>query len=220
MIKAAIFDLDGTLVDSMSRFSAGLLDILDESGIEYDLDEMINTITPLGYVGSAKYFIELGVKGTVEELCDRMAKSLVDEYSNNIYLKPFVREHLEQLHKKGIRLFVLTASPHTVTDPCLKHNGVYDMFEKVWSVEDFGLTKSDKPLYGKVAEEIGLNPREIVFYDDNRTAVHYSSLAGYVSIGVKDNQIEEDIEFIKTKAYKYIESFEEMLNYGFLGEIK
>ena len=211
MIKAAVFDLDATLVDSMSRFTAGLLDILDDNGIEYDLNEMINTITPLGYVGSAEYFISLGAKGTVEELCERMAQSLVREYSENIYLKPFVREYLEKLKAEGVHLFVLTASPHTVTDPCLKHNGVFDMFERVWSVEDFALTKSDISLFHKTAEKIGLATNEIYFFDDNRTAVQNAKKTGYYTVGVRDNQIPEDLEFIKKTADKYIENFGEML---------
>lgn len=211
MLKAAIFDLDGTLVDSMSRFTAGLLDILDDNGIEYNLNEMINTITPLGYTDSAKYFISLGAKGTVEELYERMSKSVVREYSENIYLKSFVREYLERLKREGVRLFVLTASPHTVTDPCLKHNGVFDMFEKVWSVEDFALTKSDISLFYKVAEQIGLNPQEIYFFDDNRTAVENSKKAGYFTVGVLDNQTDKDLDFIKLTADKFIKTFGEML---------
>lgn len=211
MIKAAIFDLDGTLVDSMSRFTAGLFSILDDNGIEYDPKEMINIITPLGYIGSAKYFIELGAEGTVEELCDKMANSLVEEYSTNIYLKPFVKEYLGKLNADGVRLFVLTASPHTVTDPCLKHNGVFHLFEKVWSVEDFNMTKDDLALFSVVADEIGLDPDEMYFLDDNRTAVKNAKAAGYFTVGVKDNQIPEDLDFIKSTADKFIENFGEML---------
>jgi len=211
MFKAAIFDLDGTLVDSMSRFSAGLLSILDERGIEYDFDEMVSILTPLGYPGSARYFISLGVEGTVEEICEKMADNLIAEYSNNIYTKPFVKEYLEKLKAEGIRLFVLTASPHAVTDPCLKHNGIYDLFETVWSVEDFSLTKNDLSLFEAVAAHIGVSSEEILYFDDNHTAVKNAKLSGYYSVGVRDIQSAEEIDFIKTTADKFIENFGEML---------
>jgi len=211
MFKAAIFDLDGTLVDSMSRFSAGLLSILDERGIEYDFDEMVSILTPLGYPGSARYFISLGVEGTVEEICEKMADNLIAEYSNNIYAKPFVKEYLEKLKAEGIRLFVLTASPHAVTDPCLKHNGIYDLFETVWSVEDFSLTKNDLSLFEAVAAHIGVSSEEILYFDDNHTAVKNAKLSGYYSVGVRDIQSAEEIDFIKTTADKFIENFGEML---------
>lgn len=211
MKKAALFDLDGTLVNSMSRFSAGIFTILDENGIEYETEEIINITTPLGYIKSAEYFISLGVKGTVEEIVKKMGENLVYEYSNNIYLKPYVKEYLTKLKDEGYSLYVLTASPHLVTDPCLKHNGVFDMFTKVWSVDDFGMSKSDIEIFYKTAQEMNCKPEEALFFDDNVTAVINSVKAGYTAIGVKDNQLPEDIDTIKKIASRYIESFEELL---------
>ncbi len=209
--KIALFDLDGTLVDSMSRFSAGLFTILDENGIEYDRDEMINIITPLGYIKSAEYFISLGVKGTVDELVDKMGKNLVDEYSNNIMLKPYVKEFLLKLKSDGYSLNVLTASPHLVTDPCLKNNEVYDLFDKIWSVEDYGMSKSNIEIFYKAAENMNCEPSDVLYFEDNVTAVINSTKAGYKTVAVKDNQTAEDIDEIKRTASKYIESFKEML---------
>ena len=211
MKKIAMFDLDGTLVNSMSRFSAGILTILDENGITYDTDEMISITTPLGYKGTAEYFISIGVKGTVEELIKQMSDNLINEYTNNIYLKPFVKEYLLKLKSEGYSLYVLTASPHCVTDPCLKHNEVYDLFTEVWSVEDFGIPKTEIKLFYDVAEKLDCKPEEILFFDDNDTAVVNSTKAGYKSVGVRDNQTYEQIEIIKNNAARFIESFEELL---------
>ena len=211
MKKVALFDLDGTLVDSMSRFTVGILTILDENGIKYDRDEMINIITPLGYIKTAEYFVSLGAKGTADEIEKKMGENLVYEYSNNIKLKPFVKEYLTMLKSDGYSLYVLTASPHIVTDPCLKNNGVFDMFTKVWSVEDFGMSKNDIEIFFKVAEEMDCKPEDVLFFDDNVTAVINSVNAGYKTISIKDIQTPKDIETIKNTAFKYIESFEEML---------
>lgn len=211
MKKIALFDLDGTLVNSMSRFSVGLLTILDKNGIKYDTDDMIRTITPLGYEKSAEHFISLGVKGTVEEIVQKMTNNLIDEYTNNIYLKSGVKKYLEKLKNEGYSLYVLTASPHLVTDPCLKHNEVFDLFTEVWSVEDFGLSKSDIEIFYKTAERINCEPEDILFFDDNITAVQNSVKAGYKTVGVKDNQTDEEIEIIKNTAEKFIESFEELI---------
>ena len=211
MKKIAMFDLDGTLVNSMSRFSAGILTILDENGITYDTDEMISITTPLGYKGTAEYFISIGVKGTVEELIKQMSDNLINEYTNNIYLKPFVKEYLLKLKSEGYSLYVLTASPHIVTDPCLKHNGVFDLFTEVWSIEDFGIPKTDIKLFYEVADKLDCKAEEILFFDDNDTAVVNSVKAGYKTIGVRDTQTEKQIDLIKKTASRFIESFEEML---------
>ena len=195
--KIFVFDLDGTLVNSMPYFKRAMLSIADDEGIAYD-DELIKILTPLGYVGGAEYYIRTyGVNATVEELCDKVGSRLLYEYTNNIKLKDGVREYLNARHNEGARLFVLTASPHLVTDVCLENNGVFDLFERVWSVEDFGLTKSDTRIFFEVARTIGRDPCEINYFDDSLIALKNAKLAGYVTYGVYDAQTEEEVSEMK-----------------------
>lgn len=205
-----VFDLDGTLVDSMSYYIRGLLAILDEAGISYG-DEMVNIITPLGYTKSAEYFIGMGIDSTVEELVAKMQNNLLKEYAHNIKLKPFVGEYLRKLKSEGARLFVLTASPHSATDACLKNNGVYDLFEKIWSVEEFGLTKTDTRIFFEAARLIGCKVGDVNYFEDNVVAVRNATAAGFNTFGVRDMQSEADLEEIKKTAKHYITSFEQLL---------
>lgn len=204
------FDLDGTLVDSMQYYVQGLLKILDSAGIPYS-DDIVNIITPLGYIKSAEYFISLGVKGTVEELVAQMREYLVHEYSENIKLKPFAGEYLRKLKAQGARLFVLTASPHIVTDICLKNNGVYDLFEKIWSVEEFGLAKTDTRIFLEAARLMGCEPSEVNYFEDNKVAVINATKAGFNTFAIKDRQSESDLCEIKKTAKHFINSYEELL---------
>ena len=92
-----VFDLDGTLVDSMPYFTKGILSIADEAGLEYD-GTLIKILTPLGYIKGAEYYVnELGVKDTVENIVAKIQSRLIYEYSNNIYTKPFVKDYLKLL---------------------------------------------------------------------------------------------------------------------------
>ena len=211
MSEIFVFDLDGTLVDSMSYFAAGLLKILDEAGIPYD-DGIVETITPLGYVASAELFRSMGVEATVEEMVAQMKENLVYEYSNNIKLKPYVGDFLRQLKMQGARLFVLTASPHVVTDICLKNNGVYDLFEQIWSVDDFGMTKSELELFDAVAQKINCKPQDINYFEDNLTAVTNAALSQYKVYGVLDKQQPEDIEQIKELSDIFVYSYKDLLD--------
>lgn len=210
MTKVYVFDLDGTLVDSMSYYIRGLLKILDDAGIPYG-DEMVNIITPLGYTKSAEYFIGMGVESTVEELVAQMQENLLHEYAENIRLKPFVGDFLRKIKAEGARLFVLTASPHSATDACLKNNGVYELFERIWSVEEFGLTKTDTRIFLEAARQIGCEPSEVNYFEDNMIAVRNATAAGFNTFGVKDMQSESDLEDIRKTAGHFINSFEEML---------
>lgn len=210
MSKIYVFDLDGVLIDSMPRYEAAMLSILDDEGIPYD-GELIKFVTPLGYVKTAEHYRTLGVKDSVENMVDKMRAQLVFEYTNNIKLKPGVKAYLEKLTAENARLFVLTASPHLVTDVCLTNNGVFHLFEKVWSVEDFGLTKSDMKLFDDVSEAIGCKNCDINYFDDNLIAVTNAKKAGYYVHGVFDRHDEHDTAILKEKSDVFVGSFEELL---------
>ena len=208
--KVYVFDLDGTLVNSMPRYEAGMLSILDEAGIAYG-DDLIKIITPLGYTKTAEYYInELGLDDSVASIVSKMENKLVYEYSNNIFLKPGVNEYVRRLHAEGARLFVLTASPHIVTDVCLKHNGIYDLFETVWSVEDFGLSKSGTELFYEVARRIGCERDEINYFDDSLIALKNAKKSGYITYAVYDRHTPDEIERMKNEYDIFVGSFEEL----------
>ncbi|MBQ7321608.1 MAG: DUF4886 domain-containing protein [Clostridia bacterium] len=211
--KIAVFDLDGTLVDSMPYFTKGMLSIADEAGLTYD-DNLIKILTPLGYTKSAEYYVnELGVQDTVPNIVKRIEKKLVYEYTNNIYLKPGVLNYLKKLRDEGTELYVLTASPHIVTDACLRHNGVqgtFHWFDKVWSVEDFGLSKSDPQIFYEAAKKIGCEPGDIHYFDDSLIALRNARKAGYITYGVVDAHTEAEIETMKELSDTLVTSFEEL----------
>ena len=194
-----VFDLDGTLVDSMSYFAKGILSIADEYGVDADREELLKILTPLGYTRGAEYYVNvLGVRESTDVIFDKIQDRLIYEYSNNIVTKPYVKEYLRRLHGEGNRLFVLTASPHSVTDVCLKHNGVYELFERIWSVDDFGLSKSGTELFFRVAKEIGCEMGDVHYFDDSLIALENAGKAGYKTYGVYDRQTDAELERMRT----------------------
>lgn len=211
MIKAVVFDLDDTLVDSWSRFDRGMLPVLDAEGIVYDREEMIAKMHPQGVPPTAALFCEMGVPGTVEEVTRRLEEGMHREYAHSIFLMPGAREYLTRLREQGVRLFVLTASPHSITDPCLENNGVSDWFERVWTVEDYGMGKSNPQLFVKVVEDIGVSAAEILYYDDNPVAVVNAAAAGMQVCGVLCPRTPQNARRIRMETEHHITSFEELL---------
>lgn len=211
MKKAYIFDMDGVLIDSMGYFAQGMVSILDEDGIAYP-DDIVNIITPLGLIKTVDYFKELGVSGSDEEILTRMGNNMYELYANVIKLKPHVKEYLEKLKSEGKKLYVLTASPHLTVDVCLKNNGIFDMFEEVWSTDDYeGLNKSSTELFYTVADRIGCKMDEVMYFDDNIIAVENARKSGFLTVGVYDSHYDVPMEKVKAASDKYIMSFEEML---------
>ncbi|MBR3779423.1 MAG: HAD family hydrolase [Clostridia bacterium] len=211
MIKAVVFDLDDTLVDSWSRFDGGMLPVLDAEGIPYDREEMIAKMHPQGVPPTAALFCEMGVPGTVEEVTRRLEEGMYREYAHRIFLMPGAREYLRRLRDSGVRLFVLTASPHSITDPCLQNNGVPDWFERVWTVEDYGMGKSNPVLFERVVKDIGLPADEILYYDDNPMAIVNAATAGMQVCGVLCPHTPRNAERICEVAERYIVTFEALL---------
>ena len=205
-----LFDFDGTLVDSMPVYVSVMLRILDENNIKYG-DDIVKIITPLGYAGTAKYYKGLGVSLSVEEMIALMNKYAYDEYAYNIPAKSNVISVLEQLKKNGANLNVLTASPHNTLDPCLKRLGIFDLFNNVWSCDDFSTTKADPNIYTMSASRIGQPVENILFLDDNYNADKTAKSAGMKVCGVYDKSSDEYIDDIKSISDHYIYDFSELL---------
>ena len=205
-----LFDFDGTLVDSMPSYVSVMLRILDENNIKYEKD-IVKIITPLGYVGTAKYFKDLGLSLSEEETVSLMNRYAYDEYAYKIPAKSNVVSVLEKLKKSGANLNVLTASPHKVLDPCLKRLGIYELFTNVWSCDDFATTKADPKIYTEAAKSIGQPVENILFLDDNYNADKTAKAAGMKVCGVFDESSAEYVDDIKAVADHYIYDFSELL---------
>lgn len=206
-----IFDLDGTLLDSMTTWPKAMIKIMDDAGLEYP-DDVVNIMTPIGFNGCADYFISLGhPEKDPDKLIDIMYDYLVDNYTNSVFIKPYVKEMLMKLHADGIKVYALTASPHRTVDPCLAHNGISHLFEAVWSTDDLLMKKSNPEIYREVARLIGVRPDEIEFYDDNNIALRTAKSVGLRVIGVYDPTTAQYREEIESFADGYVESFKEML---------
>ena len=168
-------------------------------------------ITPLGYLGTANYFIEMGVKASVLQLVCQMRDNMVYEYANNIGEKPNVIKALKALKARGDSLNVLTASPHATLDPCLKRLELFDLFDNVWSCDDFETTKANPEIYRMAAERIGVPIGEIIFLDDNLNADKTAKTAGMTVYGVYDPSSDEYVDEMKAVCDRYIYDLSELI---------
>lgn len=209
-MKTYLFDFDGTLVDSMPTYGALMLRILNENGIKYG-DDILKIITPLGFIDTAKYFIGMGLDMPHADIVALMKQYAIDAYTNDVQAKANVVETLRELKKRGCSLNVLTASPHDTLDPCLKRIGIYDIFDNVWSCNDFGTNKSDPNIYHEAARRMGVPVCDVLFLDDNLNADKTAKAAGMQVYGVYDLSSDEYVDEIKAVTDGYIYDFSELL---------
>ena len=141
-----------------------------------------------------------------------MNEYIYDEYAYKIQAKTNVISTLKELKKRGGCLNILTASPHSVLEPCLKRLRIYDLFTNIWSCDDFNTTKADPTIYINAAEKIGQPVENILFLDDNYNADKTAKSAGMSVCGVFDKSSAEYVDDIKTIADYYIYDFAELLD--------
>ena len=209
-----LFDLDGTLVDSMPTGVGIVVDFLKEQGIELPPD-MIKTLTPLGYKGVAQYYAEkLGVPMTAAEIYAVFQRETRKAYGESIPLKPHVEETLQALKQKGVRLCVLTASPNVLSELCLKRLQIFDLFEKVWSIDDFSLTKADEAIYLEAAKRLGVDISDCVMVDDHLGVLKVAKAAGMATVGVYDEYSSGAQEEICALADGYVVDFADILSFA------
>lgn len=205
-MKYAIFDIDGTLVDSMPVWNNMCIDVLNKYGVSYP-DNILDIITPLGMKQGAKYLIKLGLNLTVDEIIQIELDYILKQYRESIPLKKGVKKYLKSLKGGGVKMCVLTASSHDLIDPCLKRLGIWEYFEYIVSAEDIGVSKSDTRAFEIMLEKLGAKPHETVVFDDNFSALKAAKRAGLKTCGVYDKASEINTEKIKKMCDMYIESF-------------
>lgn len=208
-MKTYLFDFDGTLVDSMPVYAAMMLNILREQGVPHSPD-IIKVTTPLGYRGAAELFASMGMDMPVEDIVCMMTERAVKAYTYDVPAKAHVADALARLRARGDSLNVLTASPHAMLDPCLRRLGLYDLFDNVWSCEDFGTTKADPQIYHMAAARMGRAVGEVWFLDDNLGADRTAKQAGMRVCGVYDDSSAEYEQEIREAADVYIRDFSEI----------
>ena len=207
-----LFDFDGTLVDSMPTFCSCMLRILDENNISY-ADDIVKTITPLGLNGTAEYFInELGLQMSKDHLMLQMKEYMLDAYFYTIPAKSNVISVLQELKQRGAGLNVLTASPHITLDACLKRLGMWDLFDNIWSCDDFNTTKADPNIYVMAAAKMQTSVENVLFLDDNLDANKTAKSAGMSVCGVYDDSSKDYADQMKAATDFYIYDFKELLD--------
>ncbi len=205
-----LFDFDGVLVDSMPTWAGVYVALLKEHGVPYP-EDIVKQITPLGNVGASDFCIALGLPMTREEVLEHNARIYTQKYFYEIPAKKDVLHTLQTLKSRGASLHVLTASPHRYVDPCLKRNGLYDLFDNVWTIDDFGHKKDEMIIYELAAKRLGKSPTECTFLDDNFIAATTAKAAGMFSVGVFDASAADMAEQMKAHCDRYIYDFSELV---------
>lgn len=210
--KAAIFDLDGTLIDSNGAWEEINRDFLSKYGIIFP-ENYIDEMTAMSFEGVADYFINtLGVPLSSKQVIDECSEMAINHYRTDIKLKPYAKEYLCYLKNLGIKIGLATASPIYLVEPVLKNNAIYDLFDAISTTDEVERGKGFPDIYFLTAEKLGVLNEDCIVFEDIYAGIKGAKMGNMQAVGVYDKYSERETEEIKKLADEYIYQFSEILD--------
>lgn len=210
-IKAVIFDLDGTLIDSMWIWKDIDIEYLRRFGIDFP-EDLQAAIEGMSFSETAIYFKKrFGIKDSPEQIKSDWNSMAWDKYLNEIPVKEGVRELLEYLKDNGIPAGIATSNSRELVELIIKRHKLEGYFSVIRTSCEVPKGKPSPDIYLLVARDLNANPCECLVFEDVLQGVMAGRNAGMKVCAVYDKFSEHYTELKRSLADYYIESFTDIL---------
>lgn len=211
-IEAVIFDLDGSLVDSMWLWRTIDIEYLGRFGIPLP-EDLQSKIEGMSFHETAIYFKEhFLIPDPLEQIKDDWNRMAWDKYANEVPLKPGIPEFLEGCRTNGIRLGIATSNSRELVENIALVHGLKDLFSSIMTGCDVGRGKPAPDIYLAVAGELGVEPARCLVFEDIIPGIQAGLSAGMRVCAVEDPYSVPQRERKRQLADYYIEDY-----YGLFG---
>lgn len=210
-IKGVIFDLDGTLIDSMWVWDQIDIEYLSEKNLEVPKN-LNDEIGHLSFNQVAVYFKErFKLKDSLDEIKQRWSDMAYYHYSTDIKLKEGVVEFLKFLKESNIKIGLATSNSHDLLEVVLKNNNIYDYFDAITITDEVSVGKHEPDVYLLAAKKLNVSPSECLVFEDIVQAIKGAKKAEMKVVGVADSRNIDDRDEIISLTDKFITNFNEMI---------
>ncbi len=210
-IKAALFDMDGTLVDSMWMWAEIDLMMLAKRGMEYDT-HFQKEIEGLSYNETVSYMKKrFGLKETEEELKDEINQAAMDNYEFKVRYKPGAKAFLEECRKSGVKCGMSTSNSRELLSACERNLHFFQYFDSIRTTNEVENSKPFPDCYLLNASDLNVSPSECVVFEDIIPGIQAGKAAGMRVIAVKDDYSAPVEEEKKRLADGFISDFRELI---------
>lgn len=210
-MKGAIFDVDGTLLDSMpvwwrasERFFENYgIEVTNERFAEYKEMRLEDSLPVI----REEFKLDMSISDMVSEF-QRLA---AEEYRDSVQLKPYAKEYMEQLKNDGVKIAIATSGYEELCKAAFERLGVWAMIDARAFSDEVGVDKSNPDIYLLAAKKIGVKPSECTVYEDITAGISGAKKGGFKTCAVFDESNKDDTATLKQLADKYITSWSELL---------
>ena len=210
-IEGAVFDLDGTLLDSSWVWEKVDEKFLGDRGFQGP-DDYVDEISPLGAERAAVYTIErFGLNEDKDDIVREWIEMAKKEYATEVVCKPYAKEFLEELHKLNIKMAVATSSDRELFMKTLEREGILKYFQKIVTVDEVERGKGYPDIYEEAARRIKVNPHKCLVFEDILAGVTGASLGEFNVVAVFDEKSKHNWEKIKSISKYSINDYKELL---------
>lgn len=211
-IDAVIFDLDGSLVDSMWMWHEIDVEYLGRFGLEVP-DGLQREIEGFSFSETAQYFKEkFSIPDSIEEIKRTWNEMAWDKYMNEVPLKPGAKEFLSLCRKKGIKLGIATSNSRELVTNVADVHGLHDYFSCIMTGCDVGKGKPAPDIYLAVADALGVLPKRCLVFEDIIPGIQAGKAAGMKVCAVEDfYSVPQTAEKMALADY-YIRDFHEIVS--------
>ena len=184
MIKAVLFDADGTLMDSIASWRKALKTVLERRGFSYS-EEDFQVLIPLTTKEGGTYLKgKYGFTETGDEIAAEYLGLVESFYTAEVELKKGAREVLEYYDSKGIPMAIVTSSERILIEAACKRHGISQFFQGLYICSELGTSKRQPDIFVNTAKALGAEPAETLVYEDSDYAIETAVNAGFKVIKV------------------------------------
>ena len=211
-IKAVIFDMDGTLVDSTGLWHEIDKAFFRKRGMEIPND-YAQKIVHLGLKQAAIFTKEeYGIKETPQEIMDEWHQMSLDMYRNDVQLKEGVVELLEFFKKNNVPMAIATANDEQLYMPCVERLRIGKYFDFIADVNNVKEGKQSARIYEYLAEKMSAKKENTMVIEDMPTCIKTAFNNGFITVAVHDNASAQFEEQKRKYSHLYINNFFELID--------
>ncbi|MCD7766974.1 MAG: HAD family phosphatase [Lachnospiraceae bacterium] len=210
--KAVIFDLDGTLMDSMSLWSDIDIEYLSRYGQTIPADLSV-AIEGMSFTETAQYFKErFSLPCEVEEIKQEWNRMAYQKYAYEVELKPGAARFLRYLKEQGVPTAIASSNSQELIRASLAHHHVEDCFDRIATSCEVAKGKPAPDIYLYAADLLGVEPTNCLVFEDIPMGVQAGKNAGMRVCAMEDDFSTSRRKLTRELADYYIRSYDEVLN--------